>query len=76
LISVTKFGSARAVGVTKRESVGRFGRLSLDVSQVSSAYTGFWKIPQFRTEAMPQPRADCVLQFGCTLRPDGHIRLD
>lgn len=56
---------------TQSESLGHFGGLSFDVSHVPSAYAGFWKIPQFRTEAMLQAWA---CELGADIRRGHELR--
>jgi oxygenase len=64
-------GLLERLGETQRESLGHFGGLSLDVSQVPSVYAGFWKIPQFRTEAMLQAWAS---ELGADIRRGHELR--
>ncbi|MBV9160939.1 MAG: FAD-dependent monooxygenase [Pseudonocardiales bacterium] len=64
-------GLLERLSETQSESLGHFGGLSLDVSQVPSAYAGFWKIPQFRTEAMLQAWAG---ELGADIRRGHELR--
>jgi NAD(P)-dependent dehydrogenase (short-subunit alcohol dehydrogenase family)/2-polyprenyl-6-methoxyphenol hydroxylase-like FAD-dependent oxidoreductase len=53
------------LGSTESVAAGHFGGIAIDVSGVSSPHPGFWKIPQFRSEAMLW---DWVLELGADLR--------
>lgn len=53
------------LGPTESVRAGHFGGIPLDVSKVPSHYPGFWKVPQFRTEAMLQ---EWVVELGADLR--------
>jgi oxygenase len=64
-------GLLERLGETQRESMGHFGGLSFDVAHVPSAYPGFWKIPQFRTEAMLQAWAG---ELGADIRRGHELR--
>jgi oxygenase len=64
-------GLLERLGETQSESLGHFGGLPLDVSHVPSAYAGFWKIPQFRTEAMLQAWA---CELGADIRRGHELR--
>ncbi|TMR04907.1 oxidoreductase [Actinomadura soli] len=45
-------GLVEALGGTEPTGRGHFGGLALDASRLPGRYPGYWKIPQFRTEAM------------------------
>ncbi|ONI90821.1 oxidoreductase [Actinosynnema sp. ALI-1.44] len=45
-------GLLERLGETRREDVGHFGGLPLDMSRLRSVHAGHWKVPQYRTEAM------------------------
>ncbi|MGH3930570.1 MAG: FAD-dependent monooxygenase, partial [Pseudonocardiaceae bacterium] len=47
-------GLLKWLGPTECVGVGHFGGIPLDVSGIPSHHAGFWKVPQFRTEAMLQ----------------------
>jgi len=64
-------GLLERLGETQSESMGHFGGLPLDVSHVPSAYAGFWKIPQFRTEAMLEAWA---CELGADIRRGHELR--
>ncbi|TDC97195.1 FAD-dependent monooxygenase [Actinomadura sp. 7K507] len=44
-------GLVEALGGTEPTGRGHFGGLALDASRLPGRYPGYWKIPQFRTEA-------------------------
>lgn len=58
-------GLLERLGPTESVGTGHFGGLALDVSDVPSHHPGFWKVPQFRTEAMLQ---EWALELGAELR--------
>jgi 2-polyprenyl-6-methoxyphenol hydroxylase-like FAD-dependent oxidoreductase len=64
-------GLLERLGETQSENMGHFGGLPLNVSHVPSAYAGFWKIPQFRTEAMLQAWA---CELGADIRRGHKLR--
>lgn len=59
------------LGPTESVGAGHFGGIPLDVSEVASHHPGFWKIPQFRTEAMLQAWA---VELGTDLRRGHELR--
>lgn len=71
------------LGPTESVGTGHVGGIPLDVSEVPSQHPGFWKIPQFRTEAMLQ---EWVVDLGAELRrgyelcglaeQDDHVRAE
>jgi 2-polyprenyl-6-methoxyphenol hydroxylase-like FAD-dependent oxidoreductase len=45
-------GLIEPLGEPERTGKGHFGGIALDASRVASSHPGYWKIPQFRTEAI------------------------
>lgn len=58
-------GLLERLGEVESVGVGHFGGIPLDVSGVASHHPGFWKVPQFRTEAMLQ---EWAVELGADLR--------
>jgi 2-polyprenyl-6-methoxyphenol hydroxylase-like FAD-dependent oxidoreductase len=59
------------LGPLESVGAGHFGGIPLDVSEVPSHHPGFWKVPQFRTEAMLQ---DWAVELGADLRRGHELR--
>lgn len=59
------------LGPTESIGTGHFGGIPLDVSDVPSHHPGFWKVPQFRTEAMLQ---EWAVELGADLRRGYELR--
>lgn len=58
------------LGPTESVAAGHFGGIHLDVSGGRSKHPGFWKIPQFRTEAMLE---EWAVELGVDLRRGHHL---
>lgn len=59
------------LGPVQRVGTGHFGGLPVTVDTAFSHHPGFWKIPQFRTEAMLQ---EWAVELGADLRREHEFR--